>query len=80
MWKNSLIISFRNLRKYKSLTVINVLGMAVGLAVCLLIGLFVFDELSYDSQTKDGERIYRVSLKTEEALWAGSPGPLAEGL
>ncbi|WP_194776845.1 ABC transporter permease [Pararhodonellum marinum] len=80
MWKNNLIISFRNLKKYKSLTAINVVGMAVGLGVCLLIGLFVFDELSYDSQTKEGDRIYRVSLETTEALWAGSPGPLAEGL
>lgn len=80
MWKNNLLISFRNLKKYKSLTVINVLGMAVGLAVCLLIGMFVFDELSYDRQSKDGDRIYRVSLETAEALWAGSPGPLAEGL
>jgi putative ABC transport system permease protein len=80
MLKNNLIISIRNLKKHKSLTLINVLGMAVGLAVCLMIGLFVFDELSYDRQMKDGDRIYRVSLETTEALWAGSPGPLAEGL
>lgn len=80
MWKNNLIIALRNLKKHKSLTVINVLGMAVGLTVCFLIGLFVFDELSYDRKVKDGERIFRVSLKTSESLWAGSPGPLAEGL
>lgn len=80
MWKNNLIIALRNLKKHKSLTVINVLGMAVGLTVCFLIGLYVFDELSYDRKVKDGERIFRVSLKTSESLWAGSPGPLAEGL
>lgn len=80
MWRNNLKISLRNLLKHKSLTVINVLGMAVGLAACLLIGLFIFDELSYDKHIKDGERIYRVALETAESRWAGSPGPLAEGL
>ena len=80
MWKNNIIISFRNLKKYKALTIINVLGMAVGLAACLLIGLFILDELSYDKDFKDGDRIYRVVLETAETRWAGSPGPLAEGL
>ncbi|MDR7132471.1 putative ABC transport system permease protein [Algoriphagus sp. 4150] len=80
MWQNNVKISFRNLKKHKSLTVINVLGMAVGLAACLLIGLFIFDELSYDQHVKDGERIYRVALETADSKWAGSPGPLAEGL
>ena len=80
MWKNNIIISFRNLKKQKALTIINVLGMSVGLAACLLIGLFILDELSYDKDFKDGDRIYRVVLETAETRWAGSPGPLAEGL
>ncbi|PZX51326.1 ABC transporter permease [Algoriphagus chordae] len=80
MWRNIIKISLRNLKKHKSLTVINVLGMAVGLAACLLIGLFIFDELAYDQNIKDGDRIYRVALETSESGWAGSPGPLAEGL
>lgn len=80
MWKNNIIISFRNLKNHTSLTLINVLGMAVGLAVCLLIGLFIFDELSYDRDIKDGDRIYRVAIQAGETRWAGSPGPLAEGL
>lgn len=80
MWKNNIKISLRNLKKHKSLTIINVLGMAVGLAACLLIGLFIFDELAYDQGIKDGDRIYRVALETSDTKWAGSPGPLAEGL
>jgi len=80
MWKNNFKISLRNLKKNKSITVINVLGMAVGLAACFLIGLFIFDELSYDKRIKDGDRIYRVALETSDTKWAGSPGPLAEGL
>lgn len=80
MLRNNIKISFRNLLKHKSLTMINVLGMAVGLAACLLIGLFIYDELSYDKHIKDGDRIYRVALETSDSKWAGSPGPLAEGL
>ncbi|MDG1276669.1 MAG: ABC transporter permease [Algoriphagus sp.] len=80
MLRNNFKISLRNLKKHKSLTVINVLGMAVGLAACLLIGLFIFDELAYDQNIKDGDRIYRVALETSDTKWAGSPGPLAEGL
>ena len=80
MWRNNIKISFRNLKKHKSLSVINVLGMAVGLAACLLIGLFIFDELAYDQNIQDGDRIYRVALETSDSKWAGSPGPLAEGL
>lgn len=80
MWRNNLKISLRNLKKHISLTLINVLGMAVALAACLLIGLFIFDELAYDQVIKDGDRIYRVALETSDTKWAGSPGPLAEGL
>lgn len=80
MWRNNLKISLRNLKKHISLTLINVLGMAVALAACLLIGLFIFDELAFDQDTKDGDRIYRVALETSDTKWAGSPGPLAEGL
>jgi putative ABC transport system permease protein len=80
MWRNNFKLSFRNLIKYKSLTAINVFGMAVGLAACMLIGLFVFDELAYDQGIKDSERIYRIALETSESKWAGTPGPLAEAV
>jgi len=80
MWKSFFKIPFRNLIKYKSVTLINVFGMAVGLASCLLIGLFIYDELSYDSELKDGDRIYRVALETSDSKWAGTPGPIANSL
>lgn len=80
MWKNNIKISFRNLKKHKSLTVINVSGMAVGLVVCLLIGLFIADELSYDKHVKDVERLYRIAIRTADVDWAGTPGPVAQGL
>jgi putative ABC transport system permease protein len=60
MLKNYLKIALRNLWKNKSFSAINILGLATGLATCLLIVLYVVDELSYDRFNKKAERIYRV--------------------
>jgi putative ABC transport system permease protein len=60
MLKNYLKVAFRNLWKNKSFSAINIIGLAVGLATCLLIVLFVQDELSYDRYNKGVDRIYRV--------------------
>ncbi|OQP65609.1 ABC transporter permease [Niastella populi] len=60
MIKNYLKIAFRNLWKRKGFSVINIIGLAIGLATCLLIMLFVLDELSYDRFNKKADRIYRV--------------------
>jgi putative ABC transport system permease protein len=61
MFKNYFKMAFRNLLKNKSFSAINILGLAIGLAVCLLITLFVIDELSYDKYNVNADRIYRVS-------------------
>jgi len=60
MIKNYLKIAFRNLWKSKGFSAINIIGLAIGLATCLLIMLFVLDELSYDRYNKKADRIYRV--------------------
>ncbi len=60
MFLNYLKIAFRNLRKSKGFTVLNVIGLAAGLGVCLLIVLYVTDELSYDRYNVNADRIYRV--------------------
>ncbi len=60
MLKNYLKIAFRNLWKRKGFSAINIIGLAIGLATCLLIMLFVLDELSYDRFNKKADRIYRV--------------------
>ncbi|MFQ5751728.1 MAG: ABC transporter permease [bacterium] len=60
MFKNFVKISLRNLGKYKSYSFINIVGLAIGMAVCLLIFLFVQDELSYDRFHKNADHIYRV--------------------
>jgi putative ABC transport system permease protein len=61
MFKNYLKTAFRNLFKNKFYTSINIIGLAVGIATCLLILLYVLDELSYDRYNVNAGRIYRVN-------------------
>ncbi len=63
MFKNYFKIGLRNLWKYKSSTIINVIGLSTGIAAFVLIGLFVKDELSYDRHHEHAENIYRVTVK-----------------
>jgi len=60
MFRNYLKIAFRSLRKSKGFTALNVIGLAAGLGVCLLIVLYVTDELSYDRYNVNADRIYRI--------------------
>lgn len=63
MFRNYFKIGLRNLWKYKSGTVINVIGLSTGLAAFVLIALFVKDELSYDRHHEHADNIYRVTVK-----------------
>ena len=63
MFKNYFKVAFRNLLKRKGFSVINILGLATGMAVCLLIVLFVQSELSFDKQHTKAENIYRIALE-----------------
>ena len=69
MLKGYLKIAFRTLGRHPGYATINVLGLAVGLGCCLLIGLFVRDELSYDRYHERGERVYRITRE-----WFGEDG------
>lgn len=60
MIKNYLKIAFRNLRKQKLYSLINILGLSVGLAFCVLVLLFINDELTYDQFHGNKDRIYRL--------------------
>lgn len=62
MIKNFFKVALRNLLKRKGYTAINILGLATGMAVCLLIVLYVQSELNYDRQHKKGKDIYRLVL------------------
>src|ERR1044072_5038036 len=84
MLKNYIIIAFRKLWKNKVYSGINIIGMAIGLACCLTIGLFIWDELSYDRFHAHGNNIYRVVEKQVQAgdvyNVAVTPIPLADAL
>ena len=80
MFRNYLVVALRNLRRSKVFSVINILGLAIGLTTCLLIMVYVLDEASYDRQFKDADRLYRVALQSGNEGWASAPAPLAAAL
>ncbi len=68
MLKNYLITAFRNLRKTKAFSLINILGLAIGMTACLLILHYVNFENSYDKFQNNSDRIYRLRYeRTDEA-------------
>ena len=84
MYKNYLKVALRNLWKNKAFSAINIMGLASGLAVCLLIVLYVVDELSYDKYNVNADRIYRIDadiyFNNTSAIFAVAPNPLAPAL
>src|SRR5450631_3766634 len=61
MFKNYFKIAIRNLLKYKAFSVINIVGLGIGLGCFLLISLYLLDELSFDKFNVKADRIYRIS-------------------
>lgn len=79
MLKNYFTITFRNLWRNKLYTLLNIAGLAIGIAACLVIYLIVSFELSYDTFHPDKNRIYRITTQfrgTFEGLNYGVPAPL----
>ncbi len=62
MFKNYFKTAIRNFRKNKIFSFINIIGLAIGLTCFVLIALFVYDELNYDTYAADAKDIYRVNL------------------
>ncbi|MGB8317539.1 MAG: ABC transporter permease, partial [Ignavibacteriaceae bacterium] len=79
MFRNYLKIAFRNLLKYKAYSFINILGLAVGITACIMILLYVNDELSYDKYNIKADRIYRfygrAHMQGREFKMAVTPAP-----
>ena len=82
MFKNYFKIAFRNLWRHKIFSLINIMGLAVGMAACFLIFLYVSFELSYDSFHNKADRIYRIVadiktptevLNADRPAWAVAP-------
>ena len=62
MFRNYIIIAFRNLKRQFSYSFINIFGLAIGLACSFVIFLYVFNEWSYDRHYKNADKIYRISI------------------
>ncbi|PJJ54925.1 ABC transporter permease [Hymenobacter chitinivorans] len=79
MFKNYLLVAYRNLVRHKGFSFLNIAGLALGLTACLLIGLFVHDELQFDRFVPAADRIYRVytqQTKTETPEIFSSVSPM----
>lgn len=84
MFKNYFRTAWRNLIKNKAYSAINISGLAFGMAVAMLIGLWVYDEVSYDRNFQNYDRICQVIQNVtnngEVQTWPSVPYPLAEEL
>ncbi|MFK7774146.1 MAG: ABC transporter permease [Saprospiraceae bacterium] len=77
MLKNHLKIAFRQIKKQKFYSSVNIIGLAIGVTCCLLIALFIKDELSYDQHHPNVENLYRVARNSDfkDYKGIGAAGP-----
>ncbi len=78
MFRSMFKIAWRNALRQKQFTVLNILGLTFGVGTCILIGLYVHDELTYDTFHKKADRIYRVNQPNIWGDWnqlSSSTGP-----
>ncbi|MFC1556238.1 ABC transporter permease [candidate division KSB1 bacterium] len=85
MFKNYLITAARSFRRNKTISFINISGLAIGIACCIFIIMYVSHERSYDTFRKDTDRIYHVPMiitmgSSEPNITTTSSGPLAQVL
>jgi putative ABC transport system permease protein len=85
MIKNYFLSAFRNLLKHRSFSIINIFGLSISMAVCMLILLILQDQLSYDNFHENSNRIYRVQSndnlsKIVISKFASTTWPLAKEL
>lgn len=84
MIRNYLKIAWRNLKNNKFFTSINIVGLAIGLACCMLISLYLHREFTYDQHYKNADRIYQVGTIFVGGMKAdrspGTPSPLGPAI
>lgn len=80
MIRSYLRIAWRNLRRQPGFSIINILGLSIGLACTIIIVLYIRNELSYDRFHANGERIYRLTAFTDDISVAITPAPVAQAL
>lgn len=74
MWKNNLLVAWRSILKHKLQTGINIAGLAIGIAGCLLVFIITNYEWSFNQKIVDKERIYRVCSEFSGAFSSVNPG------
>ena len=74
MLKNYLKIALRNITKNKTYSIINISGLAIGMACFIFIIFYIQYELSYDKFNKNGDQIYRVILNPGNTAYQGKDG------
>ena len=62
MFKNYIKTALRNIGRNKGFTTINILGLAIGMACCILVLLYTSDEFSFDRYPKQSDQIYRLVM------------------
>jgi len=84
MLRNYIKIAFRNLWRHKSFSIINIIGLAVGLTACFLIFMYVRFELSYDKFNQNFDNIYRlntdIKAPNEVLHWSSASAPMGPAL
>ena len=85
MFRNYITVAFRNLINNKLYSAINIIGLAVGLAACVMIALFVRDEFSYDQHWQNADQIHRLHTTfnnpgREPLVTVVAQGPAKQGL
>ena len=86
MYKNYLSVAWRNLLKKKGYSAINIFGLALGIACCMLIFMYVSYERSFDNYHTKGDRIYRAihggrnNANATESYWVWHNAPIGQAL
>lgn len=80
MLQNYLKIARRNLLQNKVYSLINIIGLAIGITTCMLISLYVMDEISFDRQHIEKDRIFRVISEVKGEKWVAVSAPVSNGL
>ena len=82
MLKNYLKIAWRNLMKSKTFSFINIFGLSVGLTCCMLITLYILNELNYDKYQKNGDNLHQLAttfiLQGKENKLPNTPAPMGQ--
>ncbi len=77
MFKNYLKITLRNMRRHKVYSVINISGLAVSIACCLMIWMHIRFETSYDDYQRDADRIYRIGIDIDTPSFKRTFAPIS---